>query len=395
MVCSDSKHRCSSVAAKDHTAHHDGARRALQVAFVGQPRLDVVGALVVVDRRVEVQGLGGVEDLENVKLAAARAPARAVGVGRVLRRARDVRVQKPDGGHVVGRGVLADAVFLRRAELEQEHLGGSVVAVVGRDAVSINTAVLAEPRVAARHVRHDDELLIGMQRHVAQHGALTSGRHAVRVDVVECFSEARDILTHVAEERHVVCGEVVGVVVCEPRPRAVGLAVGVVVGDIVSEFLQIYWASDVHRDLVVERRDRTFKTGRLVCVDLARARVVRARVDALHVVEIALEPKVLELQHSVLIRKDAWHLFDTVHALTLHPQLQLAQFTVPRTAYQGTHRWMNKLELLYKTVDQRDVDGLEELDSGLRALRSDQFDMQLERIEEVPEPGRGQPNLEE
>ncbi|KXI72564.1 UNVERIFIED_CONTAM: hypothetical protein ACS92_07320 [Bacillus cereus] len=144
-----------------------------------------------------------------------------------------------------------------------------------------------------------------MQRHVAQHGALTSGRHAVRVDVVECFSEARDILTHVAEKRHVVCGEVVGVVVCEPRPRAVGLAVGVVVGDIVSEFLQIYWASDVHRDLVVERRDRTFKTGRLVCVDLARARVVRARVDALHVVEIALEPKVLELQHSVLIRVDS------------------------------------------------------------------------------------------
>ncbi|KAG7867914.1 hypothetical protein KL918_002511 [Ogataea parapolymorpha] len=93
-------------------------------------------------------------------------------------------------------------------------------------------------------------------------------------------------------------------------------------------------------------------------------------------------------------QKDAWHIFDTVHALALNPRLQLAQFTVPRTAYQGTHRWMNKLELLYKTVDQKDVDVLEELDRGLRALRSDQFDMRLERVEEVPEPVRGQPTLE-
>ncbi|KAG7692185.1 hypothetical protein KL930_005123 [Ogataea haglerorum] len=94
-------------------------------------------------------------------------------------------------------------------------------------------------------------------------------------------------------------------------------------------------------------------------------------------------------------QKDAWHLFDTVHALALPPRFRLAQFTVPRTAYQGTHRWMNKMELLYKTVDGQDAEDLEELDRGLRELRSDQFDVQLQRVEEVPEPGRERPTLKE
>ncbi|KAG7821727.1 hypothetical protein KL928_000202 [Ogataea angusta] len=90
-------------------------------------------------------------------------------------------------------------------------------------------------------------------------------------------------------------------------------------------------------------------------------------------------------------QNDVWHLLDTVRVLALPPRLQLAQFTVPRTAYQGTHRWMNKMELLYKTVDDKAAGGPEELDRGLRALRSDHFDVRLERVEEVPEPALERP----
>lgn len=102
----------------EHGGLHRRGRRAQEVIRVAALRVAVDGRLAARVARVE--------DLEEVELAAARRPARAVGRA-VLQGPRDLRVQHPDGGHVCvyGRG---DRV-VRHGEFEEEELRGAGEAV--------------------------------------------------------------------------------------------------------------------------------------------------------------------------------------------------------------------------------------------------------------------------
>lgn len=64
-------------------------------------------------------GVAAVQDFERVQLAAAGRPARAGGIGAVLRRERDLRVHEPDGGHVA---VEVGVAGQRHREGEEEDL---------------------------------------------------------------------------------------------------------------------------------------------------------------------------------------------------------------------------------------------------------------------------------
>lgn len=72
---------------------------------------------VAVQRRFAA-GVSGVEDLEKVEFTATRCPAIALSFA-VLKRARDLSIEHPDGGHV---GVEASAAIVGHAELKEEGL---------------------------------------------------------------------------------------------------------------------------------------------------------------------------------------------------------------------------------------------------------------------------------
>ncbi|KAH3664241.1 hypothetical protein OGAPHI_004593 [Ogataea philodendri] len=177
------EHGCCTVAAENDTAHHHRVH-TLDVSFVGQTRVNVVCSLEIVDRGVEMRRFGRVEDLKDIKLSSAGSPSRTVGVGSILRSTWDVRVQKPDGWHVVVFHVLVVGVVLWSQKLEQEHLGCTVVSMESRNTVSVNTTVLAEAGLSARDVRHDHKLVSGLDGDVAEHRALCSLRNTVRVDII-------------------------------------------------------------------------------------------------------------------------------------------------------------------------------------------------------------------
>ena len=63
-----------------------------------------------------------VEHLEEIELAAAGGPAAARRVGAVLRRARDLRVEDPERGHVCGEAGLAG---VGHEEFEEEDFLGA------------------------------------------------------------------------------------------------------------------------------------------------------------------------------------------------------------------------------------------------------------------------------
>lgn len=183
----------------------------------------VAGAVEVVGRTalvVAVQGglhalVAGGQDFEDVELAAARGPARALRVA-VLEGTGDLRVQHPDGGHV-DRVVLADALLavVGHLEFEEEGLVGAGEAVV-RDGAG--TAVAARVALAFL-VGHDDDLVLGRELAVIENLGGGAAALAVGAGVREGVAEG------VVED----AGAGAAVVVQEDEAVGVALA-GAVVG---------------------------------------------------------------------------------------------------------------------------------------------------------------------
>ena len=65
----------------------------------------------------------GVENFEEIELAAAGGPTAAVGIGAVLRRARDLCIEHPNGRHVPVESGLS---CIWHGEFKEEHLFGTV-----------------------------------------------------------------------------------------------------------------------------------------------------------------------------------------------------------------------------------------------------------------------------
>jgi hypothetical protein len=192
------------VVVKDLDVHVLAVEEDHGLHAAGHGTLEVVRVAtldVAVESRLATE-IARCENLEEIEFTATGGPARALGLA-VLKSARDLSVEHPDGGHIVVGGSVSLAVK-RHLELEEESLLSTSETVVGDLAVTVVATV-----TIALLVRHDDDLIVGGKLSVGENLRRRSTSITLAVRVRERVSESvvedtRALATVVVEEDDVV-----------------------------------------------------------------------------------------------------------------------------------------------------------------------------------------------